>query len=973
MLANLTPQEAVNRGLPMPSACDLTVVVLWARMGTPLSGPRKPDGTAYLSGTEWEYLDAQAARKPILLYRKTARVQVDLDDPDFDQKRAQKKLVEEFFAQFKAPDGSLTGAYTPFETAEQFAKRLEQDLESEMTKLIETPAGAMDRATPRALTVTALYRDWLKARCARVELLGLRLRQGQSVRLGNVYVPLTTLHAQERAETRLAEETSVVGAGRGEREPRLLLLHRLGESSLYVPGDAGSGKSTFCRWVSWLVCEGPVPAADVDTPDELRELLPDSLRSRLPLLIPLREFWPVLPAAGTARAFGRTDVEHAIAQWVDRKAPDGLTGEDALAHLAQGSSLLILDGIDEVPLAPRGVLTRGLEDAVPRWTKQGNRLLVTSRPYGLPSNEVAKLSLPVAPLQPLVEPLQRMLVQRWFRILEDTPEKGDATAADLLGEVSRQAWLTELAENPLLLTAICIVYGQGRRLPQERHELYEEIVNTVLYSRIEDKSRQALVRDRLTVVAHGMHTGTGLGVTRTTPQAEVTDEEIERMLREYQERSSWSELQKREIRDDREELLTQTGLLLPRDDRRAGFYHLSFQEFLAAQRCTEIEGHRLAETFAERGRIPEWRHTLAFVFGRILAMHSSPEPAVRLLTEVVRGLASDQSAPAVVAADCMEVLAKRGINLPPEVPRLFREVALAMMRGAGPARDRCRLGDAILLVNDPRFRADAWFLPGDDLLGFVEVPAGPFRMGSDERRDRAALADEQAQHDVELPRFLIGRFPVTVAQFGAFVETTGFTVGDPGCLRGVANHPVVSVSWHEGLAYANWLTETLRAWKETPEPLARLLRQGDRVSPAPWRVTLPSEAEWEKAARGRDGRIYPWGDEADPDRANYGDTGIGGTSTVGCFPRGASPYGVEELSGNVWEWTRSLRQKYPYVVERKREDLGAGDDVRRVVRGGAFDFASRYVRAASRIRDNPDLRYDFFGFRVVVAPFFPGL
>jgi formylglycine-generating enzyme required for sulfatase activity len=293
---------------------------------------------------------------------------------------------------------------------------------------------------------------------------------------------------------------------------------------------------------------------------------------------------------------------------------------------------------------------------------------------------------------------------------------------------------------------------------------------------------------------------------------------------------------------------------------------------------------------------------------------------------------------------------------------------LERMRSSDPdARARVAAGDALAQLGDPRFRPDIWYLLEEPLLGFVEIPAGPFLMGSDKAHDPEAEDDELPRHEVTLLRYFIGRYPVTVAQFRAYVEGAGSRPENPGSLRGIANHPVVSVSWYEAQQYCDWLTERLMAWPRTPEPLATLIRNES------WQLALPSEAEWEKAARGTDGRIYPWGNEPDPNRANYGDTSINTPSAVGCFPGGASPYSVEDLSGNVWEWTRSLWEDYPYPAEgserARRENLKADRDARRVLRGGAFMFL-RHAWCAVRRRIGPLDSYGHLGFRVVVRPAF---
>lgn len=246
----------------------------------------------------------------------------------------------------------------------------------------------------------------------------------------------------------------------------------------------------------------------------------------------------------------------------------------------------------------------------------------------------------------------------------------------------------------------------------------------------------------------------------------------------------------------------------------------------------------------------------------------------------------------------------------------------------------------------------------------VRVPAGYFWLGSDES-DPDALEEESPRHWLYLPEFWIGRYPVTVAQFAAFVKDTGYTTTStnivtgwwwpplPGHwqpLRGKDDHPMTWLSWYDAIAYCRWLSEGT-----------------DR------RYTLPSEAEWEKAARGDDGRIYPWGDEWNPDRCNASEGRIGDTTPVGFYsPRGDSPYGCADMGGNAWEWTRSLWGKdygipvfrYPYASTDGREDTGAPREIQRIIRGGSFTSDRLFVRCAFRLSYRPRDGYLGIGFRV---------
>lgn len=260
----------------------------------------------------------------------------------------------------------------------------------------------------------------------------------------------------------------------------------------------------------------------------------------------------------------------------------------------------------------------------------------------------------------------------------------------------------------------------------------------------------------------------------------------------------------------------------------------------------------------------------------------------------------------------------------------------------------------------PGYRADLGHLPDGPLLGFVEIPDGPFLMGSDPGIDTLAYDVErwsaaQPQGAVDVPPFLIGRTEVTVAQFAAFVEATGHEV-DPQALAGPQLHAVSFVSWPDALAYCRWLQELLRESPATPLEVRSRLAEG-------WGVTLPSEAQWEKAARGGGGRIFPWGNELRRDRANFATGRPAPVEEVAC-PECA--HGLSDMSGNVWEWTRSPWQPYPYDEADDREGLD-GEPLW-VMRGGSFADPVRNVRAAIRGAAGPDVRREFIGFRVVIAP-----
>ncbi|MCL5994435.1 MAG: formylglycine-generating enzyme family protein [Chloroflexi bacterium] len=285
-------------------------------------------------------------------------------------------------------------------------------------------------------------------------------------------------------------------------------------------------------------------------------------------------------------------------------------------------------------------------------------------------------------------------------------------------------------------------------------------------------------------------------------------------------------------------------------------------------------------------------------------------------------------------------------------------------------------------------RTKAVAIPVVDQMQFCLVPVGPFWMGSPDS-DKDAVSDEKPLHQVDIDHdYWMGRYPVTVAEFGAFVRATGYRTisdrhgdnrtwqhpGGPGTdVRSKQQHPVTLVSWYDAQAYCDWLTGITGLT-----------------------VSLPSEAEWEKAARGgllipaqpiigrlqtlrtlagqpkteienpQSVRRYPWGDEP-PDRTRCNiNTNEDDTTPVSKYsPRGDSPYGCGDMAGNIWEWCQSKYKSYPYKSDDGREKTDPSDD-RRVLRGVSWSYDLSLARSPYRFWYFPVYVLDCFGFRVVV-------
>ena len=719
-----------------------------------------------------------------------------------------------------------------------------------------------------------------------------------------------------------------------------------------------------------------------------------SKSAQVPLLIELRNF-------------AQTDFDplSAVALWdyacEQLKRDDLSEAIPALKKAAQrGEALFLFDGVDEVPPGKRADIWRAIA-ALAGGPYGGCRWIAACRVLSFAPGEAPE-GVPVQTLSPLTEEQIDAFVTSWYGALEEAGEYFPPKSAESLMAAARRPRLRNVARNPMLLTIMALVQTWYGTLPNERAKLYQQCVETLLlrWQRHKEENERDLPdmlaelgtdRQRLERLlweiawqAHSQGFKQEEDGAAEDEEAAADIPESEVMAIACRALGSWTRAETFvEYTERRAHLLLGRGGI---SGRLFTFPHRTFQEYLAACHLAADRrpGLRAAE-LALQGDY--WREVLNLAAGTLVFNQNNWEKALDAIAQLLPANVPGEEDTAGwrrvwLAGEMADVVGREAAEKDEIgrvlLPRLRDQLAALVRTGRLNSVQRAAAGVALGRLGDPRQDVTC------DVPVIVLIPRGEFIMGSERRKGQPGY-DELSQWDDEstkagapfrlnLPAYRIGKYPVTVAQYRRFVEAGGYDPQEsaafwPGdgldWLRksgqqapyywddptwNVDNHPVVGVTWYEAVAYCAWLSATTGR-----------------------RFRLPDEAMWEKAARGTDGRRWPWGNEWDAPKLNSRDGGIGRTSAVGIFPTGRSPYEVFDCAGNVLEWCSGPGyssgasypfQPRPYTDKAYQEELTSSAGTR-ALRGGAWNNDDLFTRAAYRHFNNPHHRNYNVGFRVV--------
>lgn len=762
---------------------------------------------------------------------------------------------------------------------------------------------------------------------------------------------------------------------------------------LVILGAPGSGKSTFIRYLA--LCLAGAAIDGWTRPVSLATLDNWPHGPLTPVYIELRRFVaskqypPDIKSPVTADHLWHYIVADLLGE------PLKAYADDLQYDLEHGHALLILDGLDEVPY-PEGQLKArqaqliGLAQSL-NTRYGGSRVLVASRPYAyegwkLPGFQDVTISA-------FANSHRIDLATRLYQAA-GLPAEESKTKAEALNQQLRPID-PELKDRPLFVTLMASIFlknEQGEGLPTRRGALYRESILLLLdrwttgkpdapslVELLGEHSADDLLT-RLAALAYEVHTAYG-----DQPGTPEIDESL--LYKHLKPLGRGVAADLIPYLNENAGVLVSPGQNAVRDVFH--FAHRTFQEYLAAVHlvsiCTADDYEPIRASITTKPILWQGPCTLA---GDVLADSGRRTDVWNLLDDLLADDLPDSAGgddPRWWALWLVATIAteQRLGSIPQATLRKGEKAIRQTLIGwlvklietsqALPPPERAACGRALGLLGDPRSGVGLLHSPLSEMnvgnrrgeipeIDWVAIPAGLFLMGSDKDNDLFANSIEHSQHEIMLSAYNIARYPITYAHYEPFVAGDGYLNRDYWTEDGwtwkgnktqpetywnnsewhISNHPVVGVTWYEAYAYCCWLSAKLG-----------------------YEVRLPTEAEWERAARGTEGRIYPYSNEYNPSKGNTRDTGIGRTSAVGIFPDGASPDGVLEMSGNVWEWCQSFWSNSYVEVENNDYEV----DAVRVIRGGSWYIDQYFARALYRVGASPYKSDDpTIGFRVVRAP-----
>ena len=799
------------------------------------------------------------------------------------------------------------------------------------------------------------------------------------VTLDRVYIELNTTSRKDGKQVSADDE--VIDQMRNidnedKKNGRLSALEAAGQSTrLALIGDPGAGKSTFVKKL--LAWQANARLGKTSPPEGFSASL-------LPVLIILRDLAPRLAAilVDNLPAPRRDELLTGVV-WDQIAADLGAECENFAPGLQEalqtGDCLLVLDGLDEVPHDLRARVRQAVDALLKRYKLQ--RIIVTCRVRSYVGEAVLP-QFTSRTLAPFTQAQIGRFVEGWYNTQRELGRITELQAKERITDLTNaanQTDLRELSSNPMLLTTMAIIHQREVGLPRERVRLYSLAVEILLRRWQKHKVGDAALADflkndlklravmeRLAYAAHRASTESGASGTLLRKDIIELLENVE-YLGSLQLAGEFLDYV-----DQRAGLLVGYGGELNKPTSYS-FPHRTFQEYLAG---AYLAGQRdRVRTFMQHAAEGDsWDLAAQLAFEELFYNRRGANELLDLAYQLggaFRPGAQNERAflwagqiTALVGRDAVE----RDCH-PSGGPAYLQKLLPGLVNLFGSSLqplERAEAGRALAKLGDPRPEV---LTCGQ--MAFCHVPAGEFIYGDGKGKK------------ISLDEYWIGKYLVTNAQFTQFVEAGGYqnpaywpeaikeqywtkagfkgrydnkprmspyNFGEPFMF---SNHPVVGVTWYEALAFTRWLSEQLVGNSAKLSITGESGRLLDGLKTGKYQAVLPDEKQWEKAARGTDGREYPWGKGADPNRANYDETGIGTTSAVGAFPGGQSPYGILDVSGNVWEWTAS-----PY------------DTASYVLRGGAFNNQSDFARCAFRGWGAPDDRDSYLGFRVMVGSVF---